>query len=106
MLTDVADLYEPVATERQQRFEVEIHGQARVEGDRDLLFQALANLVDNAIKYTPQGGHIRVMLQAREESADVIVADSGPGIPPELREKVFERFFRMEESRTPRPAAA
>lgn len=104
LLGDVAELYEPVAAERGQTFQIEMHGQVQGQvqlwGDRDLLFQALANLVDNAIKYTPPGGNIRVSLMAREDSADVVVADSGPGIPPELRDKVFERFFRLEQSRT------
>jgi signal transduction histidine kinase len=100
VLGDVAELYEPVAAERGHAFEVEMRGQVRVEGDRDLLFQALVNLVDNAIKYTPPGGRIRLTLQTHDDGAELAVADSGPGIPPELRSKVFERFFRLEPSRT------
>jgi signal transduction histidine kinase len=100
LVEDVADLYEPLAAERQQRFEVAADTTAPVRGDRDLLFQAAANLVDNAIKYTPESGRIQVSVTQAAGEVGLQVADSGPGVPAEMREKVLERFFRLDDSRT------
>jgi signal transduction histidine kinase len=73
----------------------------RIHGDRDLLFQALANLLDNAIKYTPAGGEIRIAPNAvGDGGVELSVADSGPGIPAELRGKVLQRFYRVDASRS------
>ncbi|HEB96908.1 MAG TPA: ATP-binding protein, partial [Sedimenticola thiotaurini] len=72
----------------------------RVPGDRDLLFQAVANLVDNAIKYTPPGGHILLRLRRDGDHGELVVADNGPGIPEQERDRVFQRFYRLEQSRT------
>jgi len=100
LLHDVAEFYEPLATEKQQRLVVEAPAELSVAGDRDLLFQALANLVDNAVKYTPEGG--RIVLSGYRSSAgtEVAVADTGPGIPGEARDKVLQRFFRLDSSRS------
>jgi signal transduction histidine kinase len=100
LLRDVAELYEPVAAERGQSLDLDLAGSATVRGDRDLLFQAVANLVDNAIKYTPEGGRIVVGLRRSATAVDAWVADTGPGIPGDEREKVFERFHRLEASRS------
>jgi signal transduction histidine kinase len=100
LVEDVADLYEPLAAERAQRFEVVADTTAPVRGDRDLLFQAAANLVDNAIKYTPEGGRIQVSVTQAAGEVGLQVADSGPGVPAEMHEKVLERFFRLDDSRT------
>jgi signal transduction histidine kinase len=100
LLADVAELYEPVAAERDQTITLELRAVPAIDGDRDLLFQAVANLVDNAIKYTPPGG--RIALGARPDGAavELFVADTGPGIPAEQRERVFDRFHRLESSRS------
>jgi signal transduction histidine kinase len=71
-----------------------------VLGDRELLAQALTNLIDNALKHTPAGGHIDVEVRRNRERIVVVVADSGPGIPAEARERVLERFARLDESRS------
>lgn len=96
LLRDVTELYEPLAEEKGQHIELALAAGQPIRGDRDLLFQAFANLLDNAIKYTPMGGRIRVVLTGEE----VTVADNGPGIPNYAREQVFQRFYRLEESRT------
>jgi len=105
-LSDLAagtvELYEPVAEERGQAltFTPPDFGQAAmVIGDRHLLTQTAANLVDNAIKYTPEGGRIRVWVDPGRESVRLVVADSGPGIPEEFRSAVLNRFVRLEQSR-------
>jgi signal transduction histidine kinase len=100
LLTDVAELYEPVVAERDQTLTLQAREVVPIDGDRDLLFQAIANLVDNAIKYTPAGGRIVLGLEPRGEGAEVYVADTGSGIPPDQRERVFDRFHRLESSRS------
>ncbi len=100
LLYDVAELYEPLAEEKGVRFSLETAEATAVQGDRDLLFQAFANLVDNAIKYTPADGDISLALSSAGGAPQVTISDTGPGIPAEDREKVFQRFFRLEKSRT------
>ncbi len=74
-------------------------GAAGVSG-RDLLFRALANLLDNVVKYTPAGGRIEILLGAKDSAIQLVIADNGPGIPEHARTKVFERFFRPGASRS------
>ena len=100
LVEDLAELYEPVAAERGQQLDLPPPPSAWVIGDRDLLFQALGNLVDNAVKYTPEGGRIDLRLAETNGSVIIEIADNGPGIPPALREEVFRRFFRADDSRS------
>lgn len=97
---DVAELYEPVAAEKGQTLRLLAAAPAPVVGDRDLLFQALSNLIDNAVKYTPEGGELTLSVAATPEAVEVEVRDNGPGIPSELRTEVFRRFFRADNSRS------
>ena len=96
---DVADLYAPVAESRGITFR---HSgiAAPVDGDADLLFQSLANLVDNAMKYTPEGGSVTLHVTSDDDHVTVVVADTGPGVPPEEREAVLRRFYRLEPARS------
>ena len=96
LLDDVVELYEPVAEQKSQRIEVADATPVWVNGDRDLLFQALANLFDNAIKYSPESSTIRASLTA----AGLELCDSGPGVQASEREKVFQRFYRADASRS------
>lgn len=99
---DVVDLYEPVAEERGIRLTLEAPEAARVRGNASLVARAAANLVDNALKYTPQGGRVAVAVEAggqRQDGPELSVKDTGPGIPPEDRERVLDRFVRLERSR-------
>jgi signal transduction histidine kinase len=100
IVTDLREVYEPLAAEREQHLEVVAEPIGPVTGDRNLMFQALANLLDNAIKYTPVGGRVSISLRPGEHGPRIVVADDGPGIPPQAREKVFRRLFRLEASRT------
>jgi len=100
LIEDLVELYEPLAAERAQRLNWTTGAPSiLVEGDRDLLFQVMANLVDNAIKYTQPGGQIQLRVEVAGGATRVLVADNGPGIPPEFRERVFRRFFRIDDSR-------
>jgi signal transduction histidine kinase len=100
LVRDLAELYEPLATEKGQRLTVQVREGLTVNGDRDLLFQAVANLVDNAIKYGPPDGRIALTARLQSANPEIGVCDDGPGIPADMREKVFERFFRLDDSRT------
>ncbi len=98
VLGDVVELYEPLADERGQHLRVERVDALPMRGDRDLLFQCIANILDNAIKYTPSGGCISVSLDAARGCLQI--CDQGPGIPEHAREKVFRRFYRLDASRS------
>jgi len=100
LAADVVELYEPLAEDKRQRLTFQSRSDPTVSGDRDMLFQAFANLIDNAIKYTPVGGIISVHCTSHDISTEFAVTDSGPGIPAEKREKVFQRFYRLDESRS------
>ncbi|QIB35118.1 sensor histidine kinase [Ancylobacter pratisalsi] len=105
MAASVAELYEPVADERGLDLVLRAEAELRVTGVRELLAQALSNLLDNAIKYSapePDGGRRSISLVAEriDGRARVIVADAGPGIPEADRPRVLERFVRLEASRT------
>ena len=95
----VAELYDPVAEEKGLVLSVKIDAELPVNGDRHLLSQAIANLLDNALKYTPSGT-VTLAAQGSEGVARIEVADSGPGVPPDRREAVFDRFVRLEGSRS------
>lgn len=99
LVDDVGELYEPLAAAREQTLIVEPGDSLTVHGDRDLLFQALTNLVDNAVKYAPTGGTVRVDARRASDRLELIVTDSGPGIPADQREAVLQRFVRLESSR-------
>ena len=96
---DVAELYEPLAEENKVALLLLPGPSAGIEGNRSLIAQALANLVDNAIKYTPAGGQVRIRTAVTEAGVELSVADSGPGIPLADRPRVTERFVRLEASR-------
>lgn len=104
VVADVADLYVPVAEDKgveletlleESRFEAYV-----INANPHLLAQALANLVDNAVKYTPAGGRVTIGLSRREGRVVLTVADSGPGVPEADRHRVFDRFCRLESSRS------
>ena len=98
---DAAELYEPVAEEKGGRLTVTTDdGVPPVAAQRELLAQALTNLLDNAVKYTPSGGLIAVRVAADGGSVLLTVADSGAGIPAADRKRVLERFVRLEECRS------
>jgi len=99
VIEGVGELYAPVAEEKGLSFSTRIGEPATLHGNRNLITQALANLVDNAIKYTPPGGSVSVALEKSGAGIALVVADTGPGIPATERARVTERFVRLESSR-------
>jgi signal transduction histidine kinase len=114
LVASMVELYAPVSEERGIRLESAVASGAQVQGSRQLLAQALANLLDNAIKFTPDGGHIRVLLKSQSAGLpsagprsagpplagpEVIIEDDGPGIPADKRELVLGRRVRLDEAR-------
>jgi signal transduction histidine kinase len=99
LVDDVAELYRPLIEEKEKTLIVHNAPSITLDADRDMLFQALANLLDNALKHTPAGGRIELSLSPRDGSASIAVADDGPGIPENEREKVRERFYQLDRSR-------
>ena len=99
LVREVCDLYEPIAEDKGVALRVACTNETTVRGDRDLLFEAVANLVDNAIKFTPKGGHVDISLLLREGKAVIQIKDTGPGISEIEREAVTKRFYRSDKSR-------
>lgn len=97
---DLLDLYGAVAEQKNIIVSAEIPERAVFKGDRQLFAQALMNLLDNAIKYTPEGGEVKFTVTETDEETRITIADTGEGIPEEFHEKVKERFYRMDKSRT------
>jgi heavy metal sensor kinase len=89
-----------MAEEKCQRLMISLDKGAKGNVDEDTLRRALVNVLDNAIKYTPQGGTISVGLKEGEDKMIIEVTDTGPGIAAEHREKIFDRFYRVEKGRS------
>jgi signal transduction histidine kinase len=99
-LRHVHELYAPLAEDQQQTFNLQAGPGLFVHADPDLLFEALGNLVANAIKFTPPGGNVSLRaMPLGQDLAYIEVADSGPGIPMEQRQAVWQRFYRGDAGR-------
>jgi signal transduction histidine kinase len=99
ILREVSDIYEPIAENKNIDLRVDVEHQLDVRGDRDLLFEAVANLVDNAIKFTPEGGRVEIELIRGDHETMVRVSDTGCGISEQEREAVLRRFYRSDKIR-------
>jgi len=95
-----AELYEPVAEDAGLALEVQAAQPVPLRGNPHLITQALANLIDNAIKYAPGSGALTIRAHAEPHRAVLTVTDRGPGIPDSFREQAFDRFARLEPSRS------
>jgi len=100
IIHDIEELYEPLIEEKGQSLSVQLGASIEIWADRDMLFQAFANLLDNAIKYTPQQGFISIRSLTEGGKWQLSITDNGPGIPENEHDKVVQRFYRLDQSRT------
>ena len=89
-----------LADERSQRFALDLAAGVSVSADRLVLREAVTNIIDNAIKHSPRGSSIQVDVRTDGSHAPLTVTDEGPGVPVEYRDRVFDRFFRIDEGRS------
>ena len=97
---ELAELYAPLAEDSGIRFSQQVEPRLQVSGNRQLLAQAISNLLDNAIKYTPEGGRIHFQVGCEAGGCFMRIRDSGPGIPEQDRERALQRFVRLDSSRS------
>ena len=100
VIHDVVELYEPVAEEKQIRFDIKATCSPHVRGESDLLFQLFANIIDNAIKFSSDGSVIRLYVGMEHGQIVSFVEDEGSGIPESEKSKVFKHFYRIDASRS------
>ena len=97
---ELGGLYRPLAEEHKLQLDVQAKCKLLVTCDKDMIAQAISNLLDNAIKYVPEDGHIGLSIENKNNMACISVADDGPGIDPVDRERVVQRFVRLEKARS------
>ena len=100
LLDDAIDLYSALADDSGVTLSGRFNTAGVVDGDRNLLFQLIGNVLDNAIKYTPAGGDVHVELFATADGSCLEIRDTGPGIPAAFRDRVLDRFYRLDQSRS------
>ena len=100
IVSTIFEAYAAVAEDQGQKLEVDVERDFSIRGDRELLTQMVANLVENAIRHCPAGARISVSLDQGTGAPTLSITDTGPGIPASERDKVFRRFYRLETSRT------
>ncbi|MBO0737450.1 MAG: HAMP domain-containing histidine kinase, partial [Alphaproteobacteria bacterium] len=100
VLSDVVELYDAAAEAEGITLVSKIEGRPLALGDKNLLTSALANLIDNALKYAGSGSTVQVRAIEIRETVSLIVQDDGPGIPPMERTRVVDRFYRLDQSRS------
>ena len=100
VLSDVVELYDAAAEDEGIALISEIQGRPSALGDKNLLMSALANLIDNALKYAGRGSTVQVRAIEERDTVAVVVQDDGPGIPATERARVVDRFYRLDQSRS------
>ena len=100
LIQDIANLFEVLAEQKNITLNIEPYQETAVMGDKIRLQQLFTNLIDNAVKFTPGGGSIRIRVEKNMDFARVKVIDTGMGIPKEEQEKIFKRFYRLDKSRS------
>jgi len=100
LLEEMLELYAPAAEELHLSLQGRIAPHIMIEADQQLLAQIFSNLLDNELKYVPPGGRVVLTATVQRGWVEILIEDNGPGIPVEMREKIFERFARLDPSRT------
>lgn len=99
LLEDVVAFYEPLAEEKSITLQSDLHD-GSLNGDCNLLFQAYANLLDNALKFTPDGGTVSISMNRADHKTEISITDTGPGVADDEKDKIFGRFYRSEKCRS------
>ena len=100
LLTVLLEFFDPLACQKGLTLTLDAPAPASVIGDKTLIQQLFTNLIDNAVKYTPEGGTIALAMQAKDGMVEVSVEDTGIGIPEDALPDIFKRFYRVDESRS------
>src|SRR5579864_449922 len=100
LLATSVELYRPMADEKGQTLAEDVEESLTVQGERELLMQLFANLIENALRHSPRGSSVAIVARKTNDWVTVSVVDNGPGIPENMRTKVLQRFVRLESSRT------
>ena len=100
LMKSLGETYEPVAEDAGHFLDVAVQDGISFTGDRQLLAQLLTNLLENALRHTPEGTRVFLGLARTDSGVEIVVADNGPGIPDAERDKVFDRFYRLDRSRS------
>ena len=100
LLAQLGDVFGPVAEDARHHLKLNVDGPVLIRGDRELLTQLFSNLIENAIIHTPAGTSVTVSLGRENDQAVAMISDNGPGVPPDEHQKLFQRFYRREASRT------
>ncbi len=97
---NIVDAFQAVADDEGKELSAHVESGCRVMGDRVLLTQLISNLIENALRHTPVGTHIRLEIERHEGKTQIVLSDTGPGIPEKERERVFRHFYRLDASRS------
>ncbi|MBC8171801.1 MAG: hypothetical protein H7X77_09010, partial [Anaerolineae bacterium] len=100
LLNTIAEQFGSLAAEKNIRLECETFPDLTIRGDEDRLIQVIFNLMDNALKYTPAGGRVRIAMTHDQQRVKLMIEDSGPGIPIPEQGQIFERFYRVDHARS------
>ena len=100
LVKSLGETYEPVAEDAGHVLDVTVQDGISFTGDRQLVAQLLTNLLENALRHTPEGTRVSLGLARTDSGVEIVVADNGPGIPDSERDKVFDRFYRLDRSRS------
>ncbi len=99
LIQQLVDLYHPALAEHSQELSLDLQPQVMVEADVALLNRAIVNLLDNELTHLPAGARVAICVRANANNAEVLIQDNGPGFPPELRDRIFERFVKGAHSK-------
>ncbi len=100
LLKSLGETYEPVAEDSDRALDIRVEDGAMLTGDRQLIAQLISNLLENALRHTPEGTRVSLGLRRQGDGFEIEVADNGPGIPTSEHDKVFDRFYRLDRSRS------
>jgi signal transduction histidine kinase len=99
LLGAIIEQMQPLAEEKEITLIEQVPPELHLQGDADHLIRLFINLIDNAIKYTPPGGEVKVQAESQKQAILIKISDTGPGIPPEHLPALFDRFYRVEDDR-------